>query len=139
MHPESGEVYRWHRNGEVEEADAGELERACRELATATLIARRLPAKGRHDFALALVGYMLRLLCARLRVSGGVGRGTGRGGALGRIKLQQGTEPPGVAPWRQIRLILPRRYYVRSRPLPVTAESEDSKLIPTKDRQEANA
>jgi len=45
----------------MEEASADELAAWCRELATATLIARHVPpAGGRHDFALALAGFLLR-------------------------------------------------------------------------------
>lgn len=70
----SGEVIGWDHGGEMPEpsrVDAEGLERACRERATAALVARHLPAiknertgegGGRHDFALALVGYLLRRL-----------------------------------------------------------------------------
>jgi len=60
-HPD-GDAYIWHPGLEMEEVPADELAARCRELATATLIARHVPpAGGRHDFALALAGF---LLCA---------------------------------------------------------------------------
>jgi hypothetical protein len=69
VHP-SGEAYRWSRSGlQPEEISAEELVRACRELASAGLIARHLPelrdnrtgaGGGRHDLALAIAGFMLR-------------------------------------------------------------------------------
>jgi hypothetical protein len=70
MHP-SGEYYTWHTQSglEVAEIPADELEEKVRELATATLIARRLPklrdestdeGGGRHDYAMALSGFLLR-------------------------------------------------------------------------------
>jgi hypothetical protein len=61
IHP-SGERVMWHETGlEVAEVEARELTRHVRELATATLIARHVPpAGGRHDFALALSGFLLR-------------------------------------------------------------------------------
>jgi hypothetical protein len=69
VHP-SGEAYRWSRSGlQPAEISAKDLTRACRELATAGLIARHLPelrdnrtgaGGGRHDLALALAGFMLR-------------------------------------------------------------------------------
>jgi hypothetical protein len=69
VHP-SGEEIRWSEGGlEAQEIGAEELTRACRELASAGLIARHLPpAKdkrtgaggGRHDIALALAGFLLR-------------------------------------------------------------------------------
>lgn len=63
-HP-SGERYVWH-GGELAEVGAQELHRRCRELATAALIARHVPAHraegggGRHEYALALAGFLLR-------------------------------------------------------------------------------
>lgn len=61
-HP-SGERYRWRSGLEAAEISAHELRSACRELAAATLIARHLPpVGGRHDFALALAGFLLRRL-----------------------------------------------------------------------------
>jgi hypothetical protein len=62
VHPE-GDHYLWHRGSESSIADtsAEDLSRACRELATAVLIARHLPpVGGRHDYAMALAGYLLR-------------------------------------------------------------------------------
>ncbi len=61
-HPDSGELYQWSESGlDIAEVMPGELHAACRKLATATLIARHLPPiGGRHDFALALAGYLLR-------------------------------------------------------------------------------
>jgi hypothetical protein len=61
VHP-SGERVVWHDTGpEFTEAEAGELLERVRQLATATLIARHIPpAGGRHDFALALAGFLLR-------------------------------------------------------------------------------
>lgn len=61
VHP-TGEPYEWDRKGilEVVEIPAEQLELLCTKIATAAAIARRLPAGGRHDFALALAGYMLR-------------------------------------------------------------------------------
>jgi len=59
-HPD-GDAYIWHPGLEMEEVPADELAARCRELATATLIARHVPpAGGRHDFALALAGFLLR-------------------------------------------------------------------------------
>ena len=61
-HPD-GDVYIWHPEAglKMEEVPAGELVAWCRELATATLIARHVPpVGGRHDFALALAGFLLR-------------------------------------------------------------------------------
>jgi Bifunctional DNA primase/polymerase, N-terminal/AAA domain len=66
-HPE-GDRYLWHRESDpsgaypgMSEFDSVALSRACRSLATATLIARRLPpVGGRHDFALALAGFLLK-------------------------------------------------------------------------------
>jgi len=69
VHP-SGEEIRWSEGGlEALEIGVEDLTRACRELASAGLIARHLPpAKdqqngsggGRHDIALALAGFLLR-------------------------------------------------------------------------------
>jgi len=61
-HPD-GDTYLWHRASglEMAEADAEELLERLREMATAALIARHVPpAGGRHDFALALSGFLLR-------------------------------------------------------------------------------
>ena len=61
VHP-SGQPYLWDREGTAEPAEiaAEDLERCCTELATAAAIARRVPEKGRHDWAMALAGYLLR-------------------------------------------------------------------------------
>jgi MerR HTH family regulatory protein len=70
VHP-SGERYLWHSEAglEIAHVEAAELKRRLRELATATLIARHLPeirdaatneGGGRHDYAMALSGFMLR-------------------------------------------------------------------------------
>lgn len=60
-HPEGG-CYEWSRSGlEMEEIAPDALSRCVRELATATLIARNVPPQGgRHNFALALAGFLLR-------------------------------------------------------------------------------
>ena len=69
-HP-SGEKYRWHSGSGlgVAEIPDNQLEARVRELATATLIARHLPpirdersgeGGGRHDYAMALSGFLLR-------------------------------------------------------------------------------
>src|SRR5919112_1457257 len=59
-HPD-GDAYIWHPGLEMEEISAGDLVARCRELATATLIARHIPTTGgRHDFALPLAGFLLR-------------------------------------------------------------------------------
>nr|MDQ5827483.1 bifunctional DNA primase/polymerase [Chloroflexota bacterium] len=61
IHP-SGERVVWHHTGpEFTEVGAQELLGRVRELATTTLIARYVsPAGGRHAFALALAGFLLR-------------------------------------------------------------------------------
>jgi putative DNA primase/helicase len=68
VHP-SGEEIIWSGNVQPHEIPAEELTRACRELASAALIARYLPpvkdkrtgtGGGRHNIALALAGFMLR-------------------------------------------------------------------------------
>ena len=61
VHP-SGHPYLWDRDGTAEPAEiaAEDLERHCTELATAVAIARRVPESGRHDWAMALAGYLLR-------------------------------------------------------------------------------
>jgi hypothetical protein len=46
--------------GKILEVPSDKLQAAVRQLAVATLIARYLPQKGRHDLAMALAGYMLR-------------------------------------------------------------------------------
>ena len=67
-HPD-GDKYLWHPEAglQMAEMDARELARRLRELATAVLIARHLPPArgaagggGRHDYALALAGFLLR-------------------------------------------------------------------------------
>src|SRR5215217_5367323 len=65
LHPD-GDEYAWNPMLEVATVEADELEQAVNKLATATLIARHLPEHrrlgggGRHDYALALAGFMLR-------------------------------------------------------------------------------
>jgi len=67
-HPD-GDEYVWHAETGLKMAEIGaaELTRRLRELATAVLIARHLPpirtgteGGGRHDYALALAGFLLR-------------------------------------------------------------------------------
>jgi hypothetical protein len=61
-HPD-GDEYVWHSETGLKMADVsgGELKDRCRELATAALIARHVPPEGsRHDYALALAGFLLR-------------------------------------------------------------------------------
>ena len=63
VHPDDGDRYVWHseHGHRMAEAPPEKLVRALRELATATLIARHVPpVGGRHDYALALAGFMLR-------------------------------------------------------------------------------
>jgi Bifunctional DNA primase/polymerase, N-terminal len=68
LHPD-GDEYLWHAETGLKMAEIGasELSRRLRELATAVLIARHLPPRrtgteggGRHDYALALSGFLLR-------------------------------------------------------------------------------
>ena len=62
VHP-SGESCRWTRNGaeDFAELTASELRARCVDLAAATLLARHLPPiGGRHEYALAVAGYLLR-------------------------------------------------------------------------------
>jgi len=68
LHPD-GDEYIWHSEAGLRMAEirAAELTRRLKELATATLIARHLPpiragaeGGGRHDYALALSGFLLR-------------------------------------------------------------------------------
>jgi hypothetical protein len=65
LHPD-GPEYAWNTALKVAKIQAAELEHQVNALATATLIARHLPEHrkrgggGRHDYALALAGYMLR-------------------------------------------------------------------------------
>jgi hypothetical protein len=67
-HPD-GDEYVWHAETGLKMAEVGAAELICRlrELATAVLIARHLPpirsgteGGGRHDYALALAGFLLR-------------------------------------------------------------------------------
>src|SRR5829696_1491731 len=63
VHPDDGDRYVWHDESDLEiaEVSSEELTRMVREVATATLISRHVPPMGgRHDFALALAGFMLR-------------------------------------------------------------------------------
>jgi hypothetical protein len=58
-----GDPYLWHDDDGVKATEIvpEELLARCRELATAALIARHVPPTGgRHDFALALAGFVLR-------------------------------------------------------------------------------
>jgi hypothetical protein len=65
LHPNGGE-YAWSTALEVATCAVADLERDVNKLGTATLIARHLPEHrrlgggGRHDYALALAGFMLR-------------------------------------------------------------------------------
>ncbi len=65
VHP-GGEVYAWNSALEIERVTANELRYDINKLATAVLVARHLPEHrklgggGRHDYALALAGFMLR-------------------------------------------------------------------------------
>src|SRR4051794_16710600 len=62
VHPD-GEGYLWQRASDLGIADSSpeDLGRACRQLATAVLLARHLPpVGGRHDYAMAVAGYLLR-------------------------------------------------------------------------------
>jgi len=61
-HPD-GDRYLWHRESgaEIAEASPEELTESLNTLATAALVARHVPpVGGRHDFALALSGFLLR-------------------------------------------------------------------------------
>jgi hypothetical protein len=61
-HPD-GDEYVWHCEAglKMAEVSANELTERCRELASATLIARHVPPEGsRHDYAMALAGFVLR-------------------------------------------------------------------------------
>ncbi len=65
VHPDTGEAYAWERDGLLEpvKIDARKLYKRCTELATATVIARHLPLTGgRHEYAKAIIGYLLRRL-----------------------------------------------------------------------------
>lgn len=62
VHPDKG-PYKWvggYNPAAIREIPAADLRVLVGELATAVLIARHLPARGRHDLAMALAGYMLR-------------------------------------------------------------------------------
>jgi hypothetical protein len=61
IHPD-GDQYIWHEaDGEPPTIAGAELSRVARELAAATLLLRCYPKPGmRHDFALALAGFLLR-------------------------------------------------------------------------------
>jgi hypothetical protein len=61
VHPR-GERIVWYDDAgkEPAPAEAEDLERRCRLLTTAALVARHLPDGGRHDFAMALAGFLLR-------------------------------------------------------------------------------
>ncbi len=61
VHP-SGERYLWNRSDgtEMTEIDAADLREAVKRIATATILARHLPEGGRHYYALATAGYLLR-------------------------------------------------------------------------------
>lgn len=67
VHPD-GDRYLWHHgtdtasdHPQMTELAREDLVRSCRSLATASLIARHLPpVGGRHDFALALAGFLLK-------------------------------------------------------------------------------
>ena len=61
-HPD-GDEYLWHSEAglKMAEVSAAELRGRCRALATAALIARHVPPGGsRHDYAMALAGFVLR-------------------------------------------------------------------------------
>ncbi len=60
VHP-SGEPITWEQDGEPAEVDADQLELAVGRVAAVALLARAWPPLGtRHDFALALGGFLLR-------------------------------------------------------------------------------
>jgi hypothetical protein len=62
VHPD-GDEYVWHSETglKIVEVSAAELRERCRELATAVLLARHVPPEGsRHDYAMALAGFVLR-------------------------------------------------------------------------------
>jgi bifunctional DNA primase/polymerase-like protein len=82
VHPD-GERVVWHESGsEPVQGSAGELAARVRELATATLIARYVPpVGGRHDYAMALSGFLLR--------SGRLDEGT---------RCSRFSKPPGTPP-----------------------------------------
>jgi putative DNA primase/helicase len=60
-HQDTGEIVRWHQQGEPAPVDASDLLRATRRLAAATVLVRHWPPKGcRQDSALALAGGLAR-------------------------------------------------------------------------------
>lgn len=62
IHPEKG-PYKWvggFNPAAIADVPKEELRANVGKLAVATLIARHLPEKGRHDLAMALIGYLLR-------------------------------------------------------------------------------
>ncbi|MDP9476639.1 MAG: phage/plasmid primase, P4 family, partial [Actinomycetota bacterium] len=61
VHP-SGERVAWAEGAgpSPSRVEAEEFEARCRELASAVLIARHLPDGGRHDFAMSLLGFLMR-------------------------------------------------------------------------------
>jgi len=63
VHP-NGERYLWDPNGvlELAEVDLDQLEERCTKLATATVVARHVPAGGRHEYAMAVIGFLMRHL-----------------------------------------------------------------------------
>lgn len=63
IHP-SGDSYAWGNDLDPAKIDAGELLHVGRKMATVALIARYLPATGRHDLSLAYAGFMLKHLPA---------------------------------------------------------------------------
>ena len=64
IHPDTGERYDWDREGLLEpvEVDADELHKRCVDLATATVVARHVPVGGRHEYAMAVIGFLMRRL-----------------------------------------------------------------------------
>ena len=58
-HP-SGEVYEWSSIRRPAKVSLNDLERAVAELAACVLIARHWPSDGRHEFTLALEGFLLK-------------------------------------------------------------------------------
>ena len=67
VHPDTGETYRWDREGVLaaKPIDAAELQLACAKVASAAAIARHLPpVGGRHDYAMRVIGFLCRHLDA---------------------------------------------------------------------------
>src|SRR5919107_1237159 len=62
IHPDDGDRYKWHgKLSQIATVDADELNRAINEYATALLLAIHMPPTGgRHDYAMAAAGFMLR-------------------------------------------------------------------------------